>query len=592
MGNMDLDMKKSELDESDAEKKEPELGLDDIYISTLSKFIGWFSPASFNLAFFDWYAHLCISPDKQFEILQSASKKYQSFLIYCIDSYFNPECKKVTSGEPEDSRFKDNLWKKIPYNIFSQNFLLWESLWNEATQNVEGTNKHRENVMNFLAQHWLDILSPSNYPFTNPEVIKATIEEGGINFYNGFQNYIEDCIRILEKKPPKGAEKFQVGVNLAVTKGKVIYRNKLIELIQYEPKTKKVFKEPILFIPAWIMKYYILDLSQENSMVKYLVEQGHTVFMISWINPDGSYRDFGLDEYINLGVLSSLDIISKICPESKINTVGYCIGATLLMMTAAYMAKIDDNRINTITLFAGEIDFKDAGELLIFIDESQINYLEHIMWEKGYLDGSQMIGTFSMLHPVKLIWSRIICEYLLGKRESIFDLMAWDFDTTRLPYKMHSEYLTKCFLNNDLVQGKFSVNGKKIMLPDISVPIFAVSTVTDHVSPWKSVYKIHLFTKTDLTFVLTSGGHNAGIISEPGHKGRTYRIKTTAKGDKRVSAKKWEQETPEVKGSWWPEFHKWLEEHSSGKVGPPEIGNPKVGIKIICDAPGTYVLQR
>lgn len=574
------------------QEKTRTIGLDDIFHSSLSKFFGWFSPASFYLAYFDWFAHLSMSPDKHLELTHSFIEKYQVLFDLGMKLSDYNQCANVVECKSDDQRFKHALWRTFPFYFYSQNFLLWEKFWDEATTNIQGLSKHHERVVNFSTRQILDILSPSNYMLTNPEVLSQSIQQGGLNLAKGLQNYYEDYMRIIEKKPPFGTEQFQVGVNVATTKGKVIFRNHLIELIQYLPKTEKVFREPILIVPAWIMKYYILDLSSHNSMVQYLVNEGHTVFMISWKNPNNDDRDLSLDDYINLGIMDALKIINQIVPETKINTVGYCIGGTLLTIAAAYMAKIDDNRLNSITLFAAQIDFKDAGELLLFIDESQITYLENIMREKGYLDGSQMAGTFSMLHPVKLIWSRVIREYLLGTREPLIDLMAWDYDTTRLPYRMHSEYLRKLFLNNDLVQGKFAVNGKKIMLLDINIPIFSVGTTTDHVAPWKSVYKIHFFTESDITFVLTKGGHNAGIVSEPGHKNRSYQIKTVYKTDKRIGPDKWRNEASLLDGSWWLDWHKWLVSQSKQSVKPPMMGNPSAGISVLCEAPGTYVLMK
>jgi polyhydroxyalkanoate synthase len=392
--------------------------------------------------------------------------------------------------------------------------------------------------------------------------------------------------------PPVGTENYKVGENVAITPGKVIFRNRLIELIQYSPVTETVYKEPILIIPAWIMKYYILDLSAKNSLVNYLVNLGHTVFIVSWKNPEQSDRDLGLDDYINLGVLCALDVINTILPKAKVHTVGYCIGGTLLMIAAAALAAKTEDQIKSITLFAAEVDFREAGELSLFIDESQITYLEDIMWEKGYLDGAQMAYAFSMLRSSELIWSRVIHDYLLGERKPLFDLMAWDYDTTRLPYRMQSEYLRKLFQNNMLVQGKFTVNGKRVALGDINVPIFAVSTVSDHVAPWRSVYRVHLFTRTDVTFVLTTGGHNAGIVNPPENSERSFQMMTMHQGEKHISSDTWVSHAPSFEGSWWPKWHEWIVEQSSEKISPPSMGNPDAGINVLCEAPGTYVLVK
>lgn len=553
----------------------------------LGQFTGWLSPASYSLAFLDWLAHLAISPAKQLDIAEKSVEKYLKIMQYFEQYCTHGECKPCVKCRPEDSRFQHESWNEFPFNFYSQSFLLFEKLWNEASKGISGVSKHHKSVVNFSGRQLLDIFSPSNFPFTNPQVLAAASKEGGVNFVRGFENFIEDISRHINGLPPEGTEQYKVGVNLAITPGKVVYRNRLIELIQYTPVTSKVHAEPVLIIPAWIMKYYILDLSQHNSLVKYLVENGHTVLMISWKNPGSEDRDLGLEDYINLGIMDAIKTINQIIPEKKIHTVGYCIGGTLLMIAAAAMAGKSDERLKTITLFAAQIDFKEAGELLLFADESQVNYLEDIMWEKGYLDGTQMAGAFSMLRSINLIWSRVISNYLLGKPNTLNDLMAWDYDTTRLPYRMHSEYMRSLFLNNDLVQGHFKVGHKKVVLPDINIPIFAVSTLTDHVAPWKSVYKIHLFTKTDVTFVLTSGGHNAGIVSEPGHPHRNFQMMTYKHGEKHINTESWLDKALHYEGSWWPEWEAWLSGHDAeDKINPPRFAH------VLCDAPGTYVFEK
>lgn len=558
--------------------------------SVFAKYFGMFSPVTLVLSYFDWFAHIMICPAKQLEI---RSYFFESNLNWCKDIFDSESCEISLMCQPTDQRFKHPGWNDFPYSLYARLFLMYEDLWSHATQNVRGVEKHHQQVVHFLSRQLLDVFAPSNVPWMNPEVIEKTIAMNGSNFTTGFRNMIDDYLRFLTNSPAAGTEKYKVGVDVAITPGKVIYRNGLIELIQYLPTTGRVSKEPVLIIPAWIMKYYILDLSPQNSMVKYLVEQGHTVFMISWKNPDAEDRDLGLNSYINQGIMPALNIINQIVPNTKVNAVGYCLGGTLLMIAAAVMAANNDERIASITLLAGQIDFKDAGELTLLIDTSQVAYLEDIMWEKGYLDGAQMAGTFSMLHSSELIWSRMVREYLLGERTSLNDIMAWDNDTTRMPFRMHSEYLRKLFLNNDLVQGVYAVDDKYITLSNISVPIFAVGTLTDHVAPWKSVYKVHLFTKSDITFVLTNGGHNAGIVSEPGHPGRSYQMLTSLREDTRITVDEWQKRAPTYDGSWWLNWHNWLHSVSSDVyTTPPEIGDKHFEPVVLCDAPGTYVLQK
>ena len=561
----------------------------------IGKYTGWLSPASVNLAMFDWLSHLAIAPAKQMDLAKSLCQHWLQFAGNLMNLNNIHPINAIHDGRTlknEDPRFKKEEWHYFPFNLYADAFLSYNQWWDEATSSLPAVTKHHQQVVSFVVRQLLDTCSPSNFPFTNPEVIKVAIQEGGANFVHGFYNFIEDAYRILNNLPPAGTENFKVGVNLAITPGKVIYKNHLIELIQYHPTTSLVYAEPVLIIPAWIMKYYILDLSSHNSLVKYLVDQGHTVFMISWKNPDSNDRDLGLEDYLNLGIMSSLDVINQIVPNQKIHTAGYCLGGTLLMIAASMMAHLDDDRLKSITLFAAQVDFRDPGELSLFIDQSQISYLEDIMFEKGYLDGAQMAWGFSMLRTNDLIWSRIIHHYLLGRRRPLIDLIAWNYDTTRLPLRMHSEYLRSLFLNNDLVQGRFTVNRKRVSLTDIKIPIFAVSTTEDHISPWRSVYKIHLFTNTGITFVLTSGGHNAGIVNEPeGKRSHSFHINVRKPEDKYMSSDTWLENASKHEGSWWPVWNDWLAHPENNKIPPPAIGNPKAGLKILCDAPGMYVLE-
>jgi polyhydroxyalkanoate synthase len=378
---------------------------------------------------------------------------------------------------------------------------------------------------------------------------------------------------------------------VACTPGKVVYRNRLIELIQYAPTGTQVFAEPLLIVPAWIMKYYVLDLSPHNSLVRSLVERGHTVFVISWKNPGAEDRDLGLDDYRRLGVMAALDAVGAIVPQRRVHAAGYCLGGTLLAIACAAMARDGDDRLASATLLAAQTDFTEAGEIMLFLNEAEIAFLEDMMWERGYLDSAQMAGAFQLLRSSDLIWSRMVHDYLLGRRRQMNDLMAWNADGTRLPYRMHSEYLRQLFLGNDLAQGRYLVDGRPLTISDIRVPLFAVGTSRDHVAPWTSVYKLHLLSDTEVTFVLTSGGHNAGIVSEPGHPGRSYQVATKREGDLHLDPATWQAATPAREGSWWPEWSDWLQRHSGGKVPPPALGESEAGFPVLADAPGVYVLQ-
>ncbi|EKE09308.1 MAG: hypothetical protein ACD_16C00193G0005 [uncultured bacterium] len=550
------------------------------------------SPTSIGGAYFDWLSHLAISPGKQLALMESGLRKSINLVDYAFWAACGIPAESYIDPAPDDRRFEDKGWQTWPYNIYQQSFLLAQEWWDEATSTVRGVSRHHSAVLPFLTRQYLDIWAPVNFPLTNPQVVKTTVHFNGTNLIKGSKNFAEDITRFLRNEPPIGTDKYKVGKNLAVTKGKVIYQNHLIELIQYSPTTKDVYAEPILIIPAWIMKYYILDLSPHNSLVRYLVEKGHTVFMISWKNPDENDRDLGFEDYVNLGIKEALKTVSAIIPKRKVHAVGYCLGGTLLCMAAGAMYRDSNNPFKSITLFASQVDFEDAGELLLFIDESQITFLEDIMWNKGYLESSRMAGTFDMLRSYDLIWSKLIQRYLLGKRLQFTDLMAWNEDATRMPYKMHSEYLRNLFLDNALTNGKFIIGGNPVTLEDITVPIFSVATQKDHISPWKSVYKIHFFTDTEITFLLTSGGHNAGIVSEPGHPRRSYQVSTQKKSDKKLFPQKWIEDTPHHKGSWWPTWEKWLSEHSTDKCSPPPMGNPSKGYRNLRNSPGFYVMEK
>ncbi|CAM3017970.1 putative Poly-beta-hydroxybutyrate polymerase [Legionella steigerwaltii] len=567
------------------------LSYDRLFHAAISQFSNWLSPGTLLLSFADWLIYLYFSPAKLANLNKEALKKLGHLLLY-IQQQSQDECEPCIEVRQTDYRFQNELWSQFPFNVYSQSFLLTEEWWDDATTHLRGVSKHNENIVNFVTRQFLDVCAPSNVPGMNPEVITETLNEGGMNFIKGWNNFIDDVTRNLNNEPPAGSEHYKVGENIAITPGKVIYRNQLIELIQYEPTTSTVYPEPILIIPAWIMKYYILDLSPNNSMVKFLVDKGHTVFMISWKNPTSEDRDLDFSDYAIHGVMDALNTINQIIPNEKIHTVGYCIGGTLLTMVAAKMAAKEDDRLKSMTLFAAQTDFQDAGELQLFIDENQLTYIEDIMWEKGYLDGSQMAGAFSMLRSIDLIWSRLVYDYLLGKRQKVSDLMAWDYDTTRMPYKMHSEYLRSLFLNNDLVEGRFNILDETVNLADIRVPIFAVSTIKDHIAPWKSVYKIHYFTDSDITFVLTDAGHNTGIVNEPGDSSRSYQMLTHKLDDKHLAPDVWLERAPHFEGSWWPTWEKWLVDYSGPKKKPPELGNPAKNIRPLCDAPGTYVLKK
>ena len=571
---------------------EPPPTIDRLIHAAMGRFTGSISPASLALAYTDWMLHLAQSPGKWQRLAEKAVRKAARFSLYAARASSERQVEPCITPLPQDRRFRNEGWQHWPFNLIHQGFLLNQQWWHNVTTGIGGVSPHHEQVVSFVSRQLLDTISPVNFIATNPEVLDATVRENGVNLVRGLMNFFQDWERHLAGKPPAGTENFMPGSEVAVTPGQVVYRNRLIELIQYAPSTGEVFAEPILIVPAWIMKYYILDLSPHNSLVKYLVDQGHTVFMISWHNPTEQDRDLDMEDYLRLGVLEALNAVRAIVPDQKINAAGYCIGGTLLAMAAAYLAQIGDERLNSITLLAAQTDFSEAGELTLFIDDSQLNYLEDIMWNQGFLDNRQMAGAFQLLRSHDLIWSLIVQQYLVGGRQTYTDLMAWNADATRMPYRMHSEYLHRLFLKNDLFAGRYKLNGRPISLGDIRTPIFAVATETDHVAPWKSVYKINLIADPDVTFLLTNGGHNAGIVSEPGHKGRHYRMSHRPSGSNYMDPENWFVTNPSGEGSWWPAWEGWLAEHNSGMTAPPPTGAIKKGYPPLGPAPGRYVLER
>jgi polyhydroxyalkanoate synthase len=492
-----------------------------------------------------------------------------------------------------DHRFNDPEWSKQPYMMWQQLFLAQEDWWRAATREVRGMTPKNAARVGFMTRQLLDVFSPSNVPWLNPVIVRQTLQQSGLNLLRGMANFFEDALRAIAMEPASSPEGFRVGEDLAITPGEVIYRNDLMELIQYRPTTGAVIADPVLIVPAWIMKYYVLDLRPHNSLVRYLVERGFTVFMVSWRNPSAADRDLAFDTYRTSGIMAALDTVNAVVPGRKAHACGYCIGGTLLAIAAATMARDHDDRLASVTLLAAQTDFSEAGELMLFVDESQIAFLEDLMWDQGVLDTRQMAGAFRALHSNDLIWSKITREYLLGERDTATDLTAWNADQTRMPYRMHSQYLRGLFLENRLTAGRYAIEGRVIALKDIHTPMFAIGTETDHIAPWRSVYKVHLFTDSELTFVLTNGGHNAGVVSEPGHHGRHYYVATRAPEGPYVDSDTWLARANRKEGSWWPEWASWLATHSeAARVPPPIIGAPTRGVAPLGPAPGRYVRQR
>jgi polyhydroxyalkanoate synthase len=565
--------------------------LDHLGRATTARLTQGVSPHALFAAWFDWASHLAYAPGRQLELWLEAvgtGARLASFAMHGASG----QADLPFSPQPGDRRFESSAWGMPPFALWQQAFLAQEAWWASATREARGMTPKNAARVAFMARQLLDVWSPSNVPWLNPVIIERTIKEAGANLGRGAQNVQQDILAALAMQPAPPPNGLRVGEELAITPGEVVYRNDLIELIQYKPATEAVIAEPVLIVPAWIMKYYVLDLSPHNSLVRYLVERGFTVFMVSWRNPTAADRDITLDQYRTSGVMAALDAVTAIVPGRKVHATGYCIGGTLLAIAAATMARDDDDRLATITLLAAQTDFSEAGELMLFVDESQIAFLEDMMWDQGVLNTKQMAGAFKILRSNDLVWSKMMREYLLGERDAPTDLTTWNADQTRLPYRMHSQYLRALFLENRLTAGRYAVEGKVIALKDIDAPMFVIGTETDHIAPWRSVYKVNLFTDNEITFVLTNGGHNAGIVSEPGHRGRHYHIATREAGDRYVDPDTWLEDATPADGSWWLAWSSWLEARSAPeRVAPPEMGAAKGGLPPLMPAPGLYVHQ-
>ena len=552
------------------------------------------APTAFTTAWADWAMHLALAPAKQREMQQHVVERAQDTWAFALRAMTGaPVSPSDGFAGGTDRRFEAADWSQFPFNVYARAYQNVGALLNDVVRDVDGVTEYHDQLLEFAVRMLVDATSPSNFLASNPELLAQTQAEQGQNLMRGLENLAEDMRRTMAGMEPVGTEEFEVGRNVAATPGKVVFRNELVELIQYEPTTKDVYAEPILIVPAWIMKYYILDLSPRNSMIKYLVDQGHTVFAMSWKNPDEKDRDTGMDEYVTKGFFAALDAVTAIVPDRKVHAVGYCIGGTLLAIGAAALAREQDERLASITLFAAQTDFTEPGELAFFINPSQLAMLEASMHRKGVLESKQMGGAFMMLRAKDLYWQPMVNTYLKGKRDPMIDLMAWNADGTRMPWKMHSEYLYRLFLDNELATNRFPIAGRLVRLSDIRAPMFVVGTETDHVAPWKSVYKVdNLVRSDDFTFLLTAGGHNAGIVSGPVNPKRHYRIKTRRLADPHMAPEEWLEEATKHDGSWWPALHRWLAQHSGRKGKPPAMGASRKGYAVIEDAPGRYVRQR
>ena len=555
----------------------------------LAELSNGFSMLQIALAWTDWASHLAISPGKLWQLNEALLAKLAALGVYNAGTLLGLKAR--PPARLADNRLAGANWKRWPFSAMAQGWLVSKEYWQAATDGVEGARPENLELMAFVFKQMLEAMSPANFAMTNPDVLEATVRERGANLVRGLSHAAQDLRRRRDGGLPPGAEQYRVGEEVACTPGKVVYQNRLVELIQYAPTTARVDAEPVFFVPAWIGKYYILDLSPQNSMVRYLVGQGKTVFMLSWKNPGPGDSMLGMEDYLALGVLEPLAVVNTIVPGRKVDAVGYCIGGTLLYIAAAHLAGPQE-RFNSLTIFAAQADFTEAGEIRALLGESMFAQLEALMHKRGGLKAAQMAGAFAALRSGDRIWGPAVDRYLLGKEPPMSELLAWNADGTRMPHRMHSQYLRALYLDNDLAEGRFKVQGRTICVGDITAPIFVVGTVTDHVAPWKSVYRIHRLNAGDITFLLTTGGHTAGIVSGPVHPRRKHQIHTRKRGDRYTDPETWQAAVPVQDGSWWPVWVEWLKARSSGQANAPAMGAPRKGYRRLRDAPGDYVLMR
>ncbi len=569
----------------------PTQRLDRLVHASAAPLTAGLSPVSLALAGADWAWHLAVSPGRQLDLAALAVGLAALTWTETASGDDN-----VPTGEADDDpRFRHQAWAAWPFNLLRTGFRNSEAFWREAAQ-VPGMTAHHAEMTTFFAKQFLGMAGPANWLPTNPVVLRDAIDSGGAHLLQGTMHWLRDATGLPDPAVPDLAQRFQVGQDVAVTPGQVVMRNHLVELIRYTPQTALVHPEPLLILPSWIMKYYILDLSPHNSLVRYLVQQGHTVYMLSWRNPDASDHDLTMDDYLRLGVLESLRTLGRLHgADQPVHAMGYCLGGTLLAIAAAALARsggVADAEglppLKSLSLLAAQTDFSEPGELGLFIDESQIGFLDDITRGPGYLSGGQMAGSFQFLHSRDLVWTRRMREYLMGEREQRSDLMAWNADTTRMPARMHHEYLTALYLHNALATSSYRVDGRAVSLADLRLPVFLVGTERDHISPWRSVYKLHHLCDAEISFVLTRGGHNAGIISEPGHPGRGYRMDCRPAQGPWMQSEQWARQAPEHPGSWWSAWHDWL----AARSAPPQPVQAVPAGAVLGEAPGEYVRQR
>jgi polyhydroxyalkanoate synthase len=529
--------------------------------------------------------HWVADPGKLVAAQSELFKSYADLWGRSVRRFLGEEVEPVAEPEPGDNRFKDPDWSNGQFFDFWKQAYLITSRWAEdVTRKTEGVDEKTRKKALFYLNQVLSALSPSNFPLTNPEVVRTTLATNAENLVQGMAHFVQDLeqSKDLLRISQTDLSAFEIGRNLAVTPGKVVFQNDLIQLIQYAPTTGEVYERPLLIVPPWINKYYILDLVPEKSFVKWAIHQGFTVFLISWVNPDARLAQKTFEDYMREGILAAVDAVNRQTGVRQINALGYCVGGTLLAATLAYMAAKGDDRIASTTFLAAQVDFSEAGDLLVFIDDSQLKSLEEMMAEHGYLDGSRMAAVFNMLRPRDLIWPYVVNNYLLGKKPFPFDLLFWNADSTRLPAANHAFYLREFYHLNRLGRGEMELGGIKLDLGKVKIPIYELFTKEDHIAPALSVFRGSRLFGGPVRLTMAGSGHIAGVVNPPEKKKYQY-----WSGGLAPTLKEWIAQAKETPGSWWPDWDAWLASYSGEKI---PARDPSAGpLKPIEDAPGSYV---
>jgi len=550
---------------------------------------GLSDPLNVTSAFLEMTSKMMSDPARLMQAQLGLWQNYMALWQSATARMWGGETEPVAEPERGDRRFKDSAWNEnVVFDYIKQSYLLTARWLQQTVHEVEGLDKQTKHKVDFYTRQFADAMAPSNFLMTNPEVLRTTMESGGENLVKGLENLLDDLERGQGELQISmtDMDAFEVGGNVATTPGKVVFQNDLMQLIQYSPTTEEVLRRPLLLVPPWINKFYILDLRPKNSFIKWAVDQGITVFVVSWVNPDEKLAQKSFEDYMLEGPLAALGAIEAATGEREVNAIGYCIGGTLMASTLAYMAETGDDRIKSITFFTTMVDFAEAGDLSVFIDEEQLAALEDRMSKSGYLDGKAMSTTFNMLRANDLIWSFVVNNYLMGKEPFPFDLLYWNSDSTRMPAAMHSFYLRRMYQENKLVQpGAIELAGVPIDLSKNKLPTFILSTKEDHIAPWKSTYAATQIYSGPVRFCLAGSGHIAGVVNPPSDKPKYGYWTRTGKAPK--DPEKWLEGAKHQDGSWWPEWKKWLDRQGGGKVPARVPGDHD--LKVIEDAPGSYV---